>query len=56
MVKHKIRLSELRIGYQWSKNKNHKIKVIMLKVHIIRVLGPSKIKDHKSTKGVIKRR
>ena len=32
-------------------NKNHKIKVIIPKVHTIRVVGPSKIKGHKSTKG-----
>ena len=42
----------------WSyKNKNNKIKVIIPKVHTIRVLGPSKkIKDLKSIKGVIRRR
>ena len=35
-------------------NKNHKIKVISLKVHTIAALGPSKkMKGHKSTKGVI---
>ena len=37
-----IKLSLLRIGYQWSKNKNHKIKVTIPKVHIRRMLGQSK--------------
>ena len=34
-----------------TKNKTHKVRVIITKVHTIRVLGPSKIKDYKSTKG-----
>ena len=38
--------SWVRIGYQWlnglTKN-HHKIKVIVLKVHTIRVAGPSRI-------------
>ena len=41
---------------QRSYNKTHKVRVIIIKVHIIRVLGPSKIKDHESTKGVTRRK
>ena len=36
---------------QVSVPKTHKVRVIITKVHTIRVLGPSKIKDHESTKG-----
>ena len=63
IIKHKIKLSTLRVGYQRSRGHIIKtIKVIRLSHHTKGVQGTthnkdartkSKMKDHKSTKGVM---